>query len=131
MRNALTGIAYFVLLAFALAGLIITGTIAHEYSHFQDFKKASVNGSEICGLVLPQNWSDVINGNSDIGYYKFYSTDPRVDIISKYTENKAYTIDIIMGILFMVCLVVVLVDRYLLLWSPKETSSYQEVSAGL
>ena len=103
--------AYVIFFTFALAGLVIIGTIMHEYSHLQDFRSVNLP-KEACGLVLPQSLGDLWNGEA--GYV---AIDPnqataeqaeQIVNIQKYTEIKAYGIDIALTILFGLCMLVIL-----------------------
>ena len=105
-RGIIVIVAFFVLILFSYAGVILVSIAAHEFSHVQDYKDFAVKGS-IClfaignlseaGFYLHQ---DVINNESQQIYER----------INTYTELKAYTIGIAIGIIYLILFGIVFYD---------------------
>lgn len=94
-------------LVFAIFGMMSISTALHEYSHYYDFKEIA-QPTELCGMVLPTNVSELLSGKS--GYYHFNinkSNETEYDRISEYTESKAYFFDILVCAIGLICIIVV------------------------
>jgi uncharacterized membrane protein len=108
--------AWLVIMTLSLIGVVGFGVIIHEYSHYYDFKELNVSNGEICGLILPiewKNWSEF--QKQALGSYSFNVDDnkrDRFNEIDKYTEIKAYFINIIIGALFLVCFTIIIFFKY-------------------
>lgn len=99
-------ISFYLLLAFGLAGCVFLSLVLHEYSHYLDYHQY-VEEDSICALVLPLNWSYVVDGDSAAAYYTYdydYDNETIVDKINKidkHTETRAYIITNLVFILFL------------------------------
>jgi hypothetical protein len=105
-------LSFGIIIAFALIGLIVISTIIHEYSHFYDLKN-EVKTQAICGLVLPQNLEDAFNPSNSIGTYTYSVKSDNLDIIEqieKTTEIKAYSINLIIFLIFDIFLAIAILS---------------------
>jgi hypothetical protein len=106
MKSIVRGAALLIVAFFGLFGAVALGVILHEYSHFKDFTGLA-RDSQICALSLPTDFFKITTG---FAYYSF-EADPQkeneVNQISKYTEFKAYSITLIVMLLFLVSLEIV------------------------
>ena len=86
----------------SILGFITVMTLAHELSHYNDFHKYALPGSEKICLEF--------SGNSAAFYTSDYDFD-RVPLddkfleLKKWTEIKAYTVSTILAILYIVLMV--------------------------
>ena len=113
MASLTKSIALGIVIAFALFGVFVFGTVLHELSHYEDFKEIASN-SEVCALTIPTDLSYNTLSNLEAGYYKFsVSKDNEAEYnkISKYTEIKAYSIDAAIGIVLIICIFIVLLKE--------------------
>lgn len=100
------GIALTVLIVFALFGVFVFTTAVHELSHKMDFEEVEPFNEEICILNLDTN---LITGAA--GYYSFEVYQDFIERsveIRKYTEFKAYAFDLIIALIFLLCVAFVL-----------------------
>ena len=101
-------IALGIVILFAIAGAFMGGTVLHELSHYNDFKKISQN-EEICAFVVPTEFSFSNLNELEAGYFEF-SIDPKdeqeFERIAEYTELKSYSIEIFLNALLIVCLII-------------------------
>lgn len=107
-------IAFIVILVFSIIGAFVSSTAIHEISHYKDYSEIAKD-SEICALALPQNLSWESIKSADAGYYKFSispTDEEKYNSISRLTEIKAYSIDIALIFLVIVCIIIVIIkDR--------------------
>ncbi len=103
-------LAFAIVLVFSFFGMVVFGIIVHEYSHYSDYK-GEVTKSELA-LVLPQSFSELSNFNA--GYFKFsYSSEnkDKIQEIAQTTEAKAYLINILVFLVFDICLLAVIINQ--------------------
>lgn len=107
MAKMLEKMAFIIIIAFGLFGAFVLSVVLHEYSHVSDFNGIAENG-QVCGLVLPQNASYLLN--ADAGYYSFSyekNNTAQVQSIEKYTEYKAYSIALLVLMIFFISSLIV------------------------
>ncbi len=111
-----------ILILFAVIGVILTGNILHELSHKQDYEGFAYDDT-VCALIMDNNltidstftWNGMksIFGD-DEGRIAFYSyrynstSEKEVKEINAWTEKKAYFINFIIFIFFLICFIAVL-----------------------
>lgn len=103
---------------FGIIGVCFTMVVLHELSHKQDFH-SYVKEDYICALVLPEKisgfWKDL---DAPAGYYGFiYDKNnetivKEIQKIEEYTEKKAYFITFIIGVIFFVCFLMQIRERF-------------------
>ena len=110
-------IAFTVLLFFSITGFVVVSVGIHELSHWQDYHNY-VYGDSICFLNIPTNFTVNNIYTGVFGFYQYGYNDKNITIrdkisdIDRYTETKAYSAVIILGIIFTVILTIVLLRRY-------------------
>lgn len=120
-RSAVT-----ILLSFSIFGLLMFGNILHEYSHKKDFEGIAYDDS-FCFLEMPANITLKEIFVSKVAHYKFFyypENQTQVDEINEYTEKKAYTYNVIIGIIFFVCFVIVFYNRLMKKEVKNELGNY-------
>ena len=108
--NKLLLFAFSIVVIFSLFGLFIAGNLLHELSHKQDFRKYAYDDS-LCFLMIAKNRTFSNFFNSPVAQYTFNTnkTDEiAVDKIEKYTEWKAYSLDIILAIIVITSIIIIL-----------------------
>lgn len=118
IKRTIITISFFVVVLLAVFGVVMLGTILHEFSHRQDLHKI-VNDDFICALIIPGNMSlsSMIKSESPLGIYHYTFNDSNkeeIKEIGSWTEKKAYFINYIIGIFFIACYLIVLNE-----WSKK------------
>jgi small-conductance mechanosensitive channel len=117
-------IAFSILVLFSVIGMIISGIIVHEYSHYWDYN-GEVSNEQICGLNLPKPGNSFSLSNS-LGYYSFTYNEndkEKIEEIEKTTEIKAYFVSFLVFLIFDVCLAIVIIGRIHL---RKQVGEYYE-----
>lgn len=102
-------IAFWGFMLFAFIGLLITAVLAHELSHFEDYKKIAVDDN-LCFLNWPIhgfNWETAAGGIYSFGINdSIENVTEQYAAISKTTEIKAYIIFFVImlagGVLFFI-----------------------------
>jgi len=88
-------IAFVIMCIFSLVGLLVGGTLIHELIHKSDFKEIKKTNERMCILTFP----------NETGFYEF-SFDkkqiPQYNKIMEYTELKAYSIELMIIIIFII-----------------------------
>ena len=106
-------IAFVVLVIFSIIGVFVSSTALHEYSHYRDFKDIAQEG-QICALSIPTNLTLSSLTSTEAGYYEFKISpqdEQQYNNISKYTEIKAYSIDVIMAIVLFTSIAIIILKR--------------------
>ena len=92
-KKLVVPIFFGILVLFAFIGSILVGGILHEHLHRLDYRHIEKISDEICYL------------DSNIeGYYKFVpkpNQKEEVDSITRYAELKAYSVSVIILIIFL------------------------------
>lgn len=105
-RIAETG-AFFVLIVLAFIGSLFIGTIAHELSHWEDYRGiADASSDSICLLDMPADGAQSVLNIHGTYYYSYDTSIPgwrtQANAIDRYTELKAYSLEfMIIGFLFI------------------------------
>lgn len=115
MNKSIERISFTVIILFALFGMMNIGTIVHEKEHERNLKALVLQNGEdyICLLEFPVNES-VFKVWKYTGSYNYNLADnvTQEQLDETHTELKAYILDnITVGLLFMVCLFIVLMKR--------------------
>lgn len=86
-------------LSLSLVGIFVVSTVLHEEFHRFDFRDVEKTNEEICYLAPGKN----------MGYYTFYVLEgkeqDKVEEIQRFAEYKAYSIDILITFIYILCLV--------------------------
>jgi len=107
-------ISFFIFFLFAIVGLILSGNLLHEWSHKQDFEKVAIDGY-ICMLEIPDNVSIKHLFMSRMASYHWtylVEDQEEVEKIKSYTEKKAYTLEIILILIFIASWYLILLKRF-------------------
>ena len=100
----LTKISFGILILFSFLGFFLLGNILHESSHQYDYKDIEKISEEKCYLTLSETaayYSFTHNGNES----------EEIQRIAKYTELKAYSINILLTFVYLFCLYKVIVSK--------------------
>lgn len=90
----------FVMFITFVSGALFLIVLAHEYTHYFDFKgEVNEETDSMCLLANPL----FIKKDGIIGYYsyEYNQTNERVKEIMRYTEFKAYSVSVIVLILIL------------------------------
>jgi len=107
----LKNMSFVFILLFSVFGFVIFSYLAHEISHWQDLKDVAVD-DRICFRV--SNFS-LFGENTDGASYRFFpkeGAEEEVERIERYTELKAYGLDVILLVLFCICFSMVIWNWY-------------------
>jgi hypothetical protein len=97
----------FVLAFFYIAGIFITITAVHEYTHQSDFSQVKNNITEdgICALILPSDSKDVLGWiTGPGGYYAFHYPiiyEAEMKELGFKSEVKAYSISALLSLILI------------------------------
>ncbi len=111
-------VAFLIFFIFAMVGGLFLSILFHELSHQQDYK-GLVMDEQICAFVWPNSWGEALDWKSkeSVGYYTFkYNINnetlvKQIKEIGDKTEEKAYTISIIVILILLISLFVQLRER--------------------
>lgn len=111
-------LSFIIIVLFAFFGFMNLGTIVHESSHWKDYHRIAIEGTEYtCLLQYPSNESWKIwevRGSYTFEYP--LNASEELDTLSKHTEFKAYRIEtLIVSVPFFFCFFILLIER----WSRK------------
>jgi hypothetical protein len=90
------------ILAFSIIGFLLSGNIIHELSHKYDFREIEKTSENTCFLTL---------SGKDVAFYEFSSpsnNSKEINKINQYTEVKAYSLDIILALIYFFSLIIVI-----------------------
>lgn len=92
-------------ISLSILGIIVLSTILHEEFHRFDLKNIEKTNEQICYLSPSKN----------IGFYTFevksQEEQNKVEEIRKFTEYKAYSVDIIITLIYAFCLMNIIYGR--------------------
>lgn len=91
-------------LIFGLIGAIFVGTIAHEYSHYLDFKEYAdpeTDGICVMNIPTPLNWSSLANIHGSYEFFSDIEYSEEIDEMTLNSEIKAYTISIFIAVFYL------------------------------
>jgi hypothetical protein len=94
--------AYTILILFSLFGVVLFGTLMHELSHKKDFKEIA-SDDYLCFLEF---------NDGALGSYSFHvNNQTEYERISKYTEIKAYGINVIIFVMYFMCFAIIILHN--------------------
>lgn len=102
-------VSIFILTGFMISGLFFIGNLLHELSHKNDLKNY-INEGYLCVLGIDQ-----LNLWESGGMYTYsynISNEREIEKISRYTEIKAYSINILLIILITIATLIYLEDKW-------------------
>lgn len=109
-------ISFAILVLFGVLGALFLATVLHEFFHYSDLGD-TVNPEEICLFNLDLTEKTPLDSlfKTISGHYAFTLNQNKTDEyleIQKTTETKAYTISILIMLLFFVCYIIVFWNRF-------------------
>jgi hypothetical protein len=102
-------ISFGIIIILAFIGIVFVSGLFHEFTHYFDIHKYTNEGDYICAFAITTNFSTILQ--NPIAYYE-YSLNMTKDKgnltlyenTEKYTELKAYSIQLIIVIMFLLCI---------------------------
>jgi hypothetical protein len=95
-------IVFAIFFLFCIVQMMWSTIVVHEYVHYYDLRNNSVQGTdELCLItVYPEN-SSTKWYMEEAGYYQHEAINQTIDNEARYSEFKAYGVNIIMVLIFI------------------------------
>ena len=101
-------LAFILLVLFSIPGLVLVGTLVHEFSHKQDYKDLAINQS-ICAFYIPEaSLSNLFSMRVGSYYFTYNATNEtlaKIEEIDRYSEKKAYFLEFLVALIYGFCLI--------------------------